>query len=76
MLIISEVDAGNVSSKGKTLYCYSIKFIILINIQNFLFIYLFECLQDGHINCDEFVAMMRKGNPEANLKKRRDNLNL
>ena len=48
----------------------------MINIQNFLFIYLFECLQDGHINCDEFVAMMRKGNPEANLKKRRDNLNL
>jgi len=31
---------------------------------------------DGHINYDEFVAMMRKGNPEANPKKRRDNLNL
>ena len=49
---------------------------MLINIQNYLFIYLIECLQDGHINYDEFVAMMRKGNPEANPKKRRDNLNL
>ena len=29
-------------------------------------------LQDGRINYDEFVAMMRKGNPEANPKKRRD----
>ena len=28
--------------------------------------------QDGRINYDEFVAMMRKGNPEANPKKRRD----
>ncbi|CAI0548761.1 unnamed protein product [Linum tenue] len=27
---------------------------------------------DGRINYDEFVAMMRKGNPEANPKKRRD----
>ncbi|KAK4780670.1 hypothetical protein SAY87_016776 [Trapa incisa] len=27
---------------------------------------------DGRINYDEFVAMMRKGNPEAKTKKRRD----
>ncbi|AET00192.1 putative protein kinase CAMK-CDPK family [Medicago truncatula] len=27
---------------------------------------------DGRINYDEFVAMMGKGNPEANTKKRRD----
>ncbi|XP_078438565.1 calcium-dependent protein kinase 34-like [Wolffia australiana] len=27
---------------------------------------------DGRINYDEFVAMMRKGNPEVNPKKRRD----
>lgn len=27
---------------------------------------------DGRINYDEFVAMMSKGNPEANTKKRRD----
>ncbi|XP_015873660.1 calcium-dependent protein kinase 34 [Ziziphus jujuba] len=27
---------------------------------------------DGRINYDEFVAMMRKGNPDANPKKRRD----
>ncbi|GMJ15519.1 calcium-dependent protein kinase 17 [Hibiscus trionum] len=27
---------------------------------------------DGRINYDEFVAMMRKGNPEPNPKKRRD----
>ncbi|OWM69134.1 hypothetical protein CDL15_Pgr025321 [Punica granatum] len=27
---------------------------------------------DGRINYDEFVAMMRKGNPEAQTKKRRD----
>ncbi|XP_057956657.1 calcium-dependent protein kinase 2-like [Malania oleifera] len=27
---------------------------------------------DGNINYEEFVAMMRKGNPEVNLKKRRD----
>ncbi|CAM9002883.1 unnamed protein product [Rhodiola kirilowii] len=27
---------------------------------------------DGRINYDEFVAMMRKGNPEANPKKRRE----
>ncbi|GAB2298774.1 Calcium-dependent protein kinase 17 [Dionaea muscipula] len=27
---------------------------------------------DGRINYDEFVAMMRKGNPEVGLKKRRD----
>ncbi|KAL3752196.1 hypothetical protein ACJRO7_012930 [Eucalyptus globulus] len=27
---------------------------------------------DGRINYDEFMAMMRKGNPEANPKKRRD----
>ncbi|CAN1226839.1 Calcium-dependent protein kinase 17 [Linum grandiflorum] len=31
-------------------------------------------LQDGRINYDEFVAMMRKGNPEANPKKRRDSM--
>ncbi|OWM73544.1 calcium-dependent protein kinase 34-like [Punica granatum] len=29
---------------------------------------------DGRINYEEFVAMMRKGNPEANPKKRRDNV--
>ncbi|XP_050237207.1 calcium-dependent protein kinase 17-like [Mercurialis annua] len=29
---------------------------------------------DGNINYDEFVAMMKKGNPEANPKKRRDTL--
>ncbi|CAN1226849.1 Calcium-dependent protein kinase 17 [Linum grandiflorum] len=29
---------------------------------------------DGRINYDEFVAMMRKGNPEANPKKRRDSM--
>ncbi|XP_062014964.1 calcium-dependent protein kinase 34 [Rosa rugosa] len=29
---------------------------------------------DGRINYDEFVAMMRKGNPEPNLKKRRDDV--
>lgn len=31
-------------------------------------------LQDGRINYDEFVAMMKKGNPDAgmNPKKRRD----
>lgn len=29
-------------------------------------------LQDGRINYDEFAAMMRKGNPEALTKKRRD----
>jgi len=28
--------------------------------------------QDGRIDYNEFVAMMRKGNPEQNLKKRRD----
>ncbi|MBA0594451.1 hypothetical protein Gorai_011355 [Gossypium raimondii] len=27
---------------------------------------------DGRINYDEFVAMMRKGNPEAHTKKRRE----
>ncbi|RHN57562.1 putative non-specific serine/threonine protein kinase [Medicago truncatula] len=27
---------------------------------------------DGRINYDEFVAMMRKGNPEAHTKKRHD----
>jgi len=27
---------------------------------------------DGRIDYNEFVAMMRKGNPEQNLKKRRD----
>ncbi|KAG6481478.1 calcium-dependent protein kinase 2-like [Zingiber officinale] len=27
---------------------------------------------DGNINYDEFVAMMRKGTPEPNMKKRRD----
>jgi hypothetical protein len=30
--------------------------------------------QDGRINYDEFVAMMRKGNPEANPKKRRNDV--
>ncbi|XP_021806486.1 calcium-dependent protein kinase 34 [Prunus avium] len=29
---------------------------------------------DGRINYDEFCAMMRKGNPEANPKKRRDDI--
>ncbi|KAL3580217.1 hypothetical protein D5086_018052 [Populus alba] len=29
---------------------------------------------DGRINYDEFVAMMRKGNPEANPKKRRNDV--
>ncbi|KAM1206274.1 hypothetical protein FF1_006943 [Malus domestica] len=29
---------------------------------------------DGRINYNEFVAMMRKGNPEANPKKRRDDV--
>lgn len=31
-------------------------------------------MQDGRINYDEFVAMMKKGNPDgaANPKKRRD----
>ncbi|MBA0679108.1 hypothetical protein Goari_010903 [Gossypium aridum] len=29
---------------------------------------------DGKINYDEFVAMMRRGNPEANPKKRRDDV--
>lgn len=29
-------------------------------------------VQDGRINYDEFAAMMRKGNPEAHTKKRRD----
>ncbi|RXI03138.1 hypothetical protein DVH24_003790 [Malus domestica] len=29
---------------------------------------------DGRINYDEFVAMMRKGNPEANPKKRREDV--
>ncbi|KAK8504833.1 hypothetical protein V6N13_056164 [Hibiscus sabdariffa] len=29
---------------------------------------------DGRINYDEFVAMMRKGNPEMNPKKRRDDV--
>ncbi|KAJ8769782.1 hypothetical protein K2173_007642 [Erythroxylum novogranatense] len=29
---------------------------------------------DGRINYDEFVAMMKKGNPEANPKKRRDDV--
>lgn len=29
-------------------------------------------MQDGRINYDEFAAMMRKGNPEAHTKKRRD----
>ncbi|KAJ6948559.1 calcium-dependent protein kinase 17 [Populus alba x Populus x berolinensis] len=29
---------------------------------------------DGRINYDEFVAMMRKGNPEVNPKKRRDDV--
>uniref|UniRef100_A0A804JA30 EF-hand domain-containing protein n=1 Tax=Musa acuminata subsp. malaccensis TaxID=214687 RepID=A0A804JA30_MUSAM len=29
-------------------------------------------MQDGRINYDEFAAMMRKGNPETNPKKRRD----
>jgi calcium-dependent protein kinase len=29
-------------------------------------------VQDGRINYTEFVAMMRKGDPEANPKKRRD----
>ncbi|XP_062083594.1 calcium-dependent protein kinase 17-like [Humulus lupulus] len=29
---------------------------------------------DGRINYDEFVAMMRKGNPDANPKKRRDDV--
>ncbi|WCJ28843.1 Calcium-dependent protein kinase [Euphorbia peplus] len=29
---------------------------------------------DGNINYDEFVAMMKKGNPEANPKKRRDDV--
>lgn len=32
----------------------------------------FQILQDGRINYDEFCAMMRKGNPEANPKKRRE----
>lgn len=27
--------------------------------------------QDGHINYDEFVAMMKKGNPEAAAPKKR-----
>ncbi|XP_027345135.1 calcium-dependent protein kinase 17-like [Abrus precatorius] len=31
---------------------------------------------DGRINYDEFAAMMRKGNPEAMTKKRRDSLPL
>ena len=43
----------------------------LKRVTRFLFV-----LQDGRINYEEFVAMMRKGNPEANPKKRRDNLNL
>ncbi|XP_027331032.1 calcium-dependent protein kinase 17-like isoform X2 [Abrus precatorius] len=29
-------------------------------------------MQDGRINYDEFAAMMSKGNPETNTKKRRD----
>ncbi|XP_022995040.1 calcium-dependent protein kinase 34-like [Cucurbita maxima] len=31
---------------------------------------------DGRINYDEFVAMMRKGNPDGNPKKRRDSFNV
>ena len=29
-------------------------------------------MQDGRINYDEFVAMMRKGNPDPIPKKRRE----
>lgn len=34
---------------------------------------LFKNVQDGRINYDEFVAMMKKGNPDlgVNTKKRR-----
>lgn len=31
-----------------------------------------KTLQDGRINYDEFVAMMRKGNPDPIPKKRRE----
>lgn len=76
--IISEVDSDNVSQKEHlnmhTLYAYNdLQFCNFfknkfIN-KNFIFF-----LQDGRINYDEFVAMMKKGNPETapNAKKRRD----
>lgn len=50
-------------------YCTPILFFF------FLILIIFENLQDGRINYDEFVAMMRKGNPEVNpIKKRRDDV--
>lgn len=43
--------------------------IKITNVTSFIFSY---DAQDGNINYDEFVAMMRKGSPEPNMKKRRD----
>jgi len=40
--------------------------------KNYINVEIVTYLQDGRINYDEFAAMMRKGNPEAHTKKRRD----
>lgn len=62
--IISEVDSDNVSPFIKSQNSN------LMNTSNNLVVT--NVLQDGRINYDEFVAMMRKGNPDPNPKKRRE----
>ena len=62
--IISEVDGDNVRNNSP-LETETKYLTISILITKFL-------MQDGRINYDEFVAMMRKGNPDPIPKKRRE----
>lgn len=73
--IIAEVDADNVSCKSTNINQNRCS----LNTTSYMkliggYIYFWNSLQDGRINYDEFCAMMRKGNPEANPKKRRDDI--
>lgn len=66
--IISDADADNVSELHILLF-KCLDFMLSLDSLEDTIIY----PQDGRINYEEFVAMMRQGNPEPNNpKKRRD----
>lgn len=65
--IISEVDGDNVRNNSLPLQTKTkhLTTSLILTLTKSL-------MQDGRINYDEFVAMMRKGNPDPIPKKRRD----